>query len=148
MSIAHRCLTVSQSCVGPFFKVSACTQMESSDNGNLRFDIRYSLISHYLILLSQFNMSFWINIVHCSLFIVHCSLFIVHCTLYFVLCTLYFLFFFLLNFSYHLNWSSICHAPLLMNVFRSCFYFDLSITCDLQPEDKCLAYLMSSFCYV
>ena len=53
-------------------------------------------------------------------------LYIVYCIFYIVYCTLYFLVFFFLNFSYfsyqwYLNWSSICHAPLLMNVFRSCF---------------------------
>ena len=57
------------------------------------------------------------------LYFVFCILYFVLCTLYFVFCILYFLFFFFLNFSYqwYLNWSSICHAPLLMNVFRSCF---------------------------
>ena len=35
-------------------------------------------------------------------------------------------FLFLFNFSYqwYLNWSSFCHAPLLMNVFRSCLFSD------------------------
>ena len=33
---------------------------------------------------------------------------------------------FFFNFSYqlYLNWSSFCHAPVLMNVFRSCFFTD------------------------
>ena len=32
------------------------------------------------------------------------------------------LFFFNFSYQWHLNWNSFCHAPLLMNVFRSCFH--------------------------
>ena len=65
----------------------------------------------------------------CILYFVFCILYFVFCILYlyFIFCILYFLngygcnlFFLKYSCQWCLHWNSLCHAPLLLNVFRSC----------------------------
>ena len=79
-----------------------------------------------------------------NLYIIIHILYFVFYVLYFIYYILYFLFFFNFSYQWYLNGSSFCHAPLLMNIFRSCSLFNLKFIVISSGPTTPLSWLLSA----